>query len=548
MLIAGAALSVIGSQRAPAEAAPGPSSGAQPTQASGTVMDTTSAVRAPLKDVLVSNGRDIVRTAGDGRFSLPVEPGQVVFMIKPSGFRVPIDPTTNLPRIAYVHDPEGTPASLGYRYAGLAPTGALPASIDFELTRVDEPQKFDVLLFTDPQPESTAEIAFIRDDVVCGLIGTDAAFGITCGDIAFDDLSMYPRINAIIGRIGLPWWNIGGNHDLDFEAPDANRSRDTYKRVFGAPYCAHEHADALFVMLDNVDYLGAANLKGEDQPNYRGFFPPDQLRFVENLLALTPKDKLVVFVMHVPLRTYLGTDPARNTVNAADLLKLIGDRPAVSFSGHTHSTEHHYLGVADGFSGPVPHHHHVLTAVSGSWWSGPLDHRGIASADSYDGTPNGHHVLTIDGATYTTRYVSAAEAGRQMRISLESQYHQHDKAVEFELPMSELLRSPITATQAAGTRLVVNLFDGGPKSRVSFSLDGGAAIEMARVSRPDPFVQQVYGRHAETMKKWVKPQNCSHLWSAALPAGLAIGTYALKVSARDEYDRPHAESMVLEVV
>lgn len=37
--------------------------------------------------------------------------------------------------------------------------------------------------------------------------------------------------------------------------------------------------------------------------------------------------------------------------------------------------------------GSAPHHHHVLTAVSGSWWSGPLDRRGIASADSRDGHP-----------------------------------------------------------------------------------------------------------------------------------------------------------------
>ena len=37
----------------------------------------------------------------------------------------------------------------------------------------------------------------------------------------FDDLSLYPRLNRIIGQIGVPWYNIGGNHDLNFEAPDA---------------------------------------------------------------------------------------------------------------------------------------------------------------------------------------------------------------------------------------------------------------------------------------------------------------------------------------
>ena len=50
----------------------------------------------------------------------------------------------------------------------------------------------------------------------------------------------------------------------------------------------------------------------------------------------------------------------------------------VSFSGHTHTTEHHYFGAADGWNGAEPHHQHMLTTLSGSWWSGPFDHRGVA--------------------------------------------------------------------------------------------------------------------------------------------------------------------------
>ncbi|PSJ19622.1 Cna protein B-type domain containing protein, partial [Halomonas sp. ND22Bw] len=58
--------------------------------------------------------------------------------------------------VSYVHRPGGTPAGLGLRYPGLAPTGPLPESLDFPLQRVDEPVAFDVLLFTDPQPASEA--------------------------------------------------------------------------------------------------------------------------------------------------------------------------------------------------------------------------------------------------------------------------------------------------------------------------------------------------------------------------------------------------------
>jgi C terminal of Calcineurin-like phosphoesterase len=86
-----------------------------------------------------------------------------------------------------------------------------------------------------------------------------------------------------------------------------------------------------------------------------------------------------------------------NTADRAEFLALLSGRRSVSFSGRTHTTEHHYFSAADGFLASAPNHHHVLTAVSGSWWSGPLDRRGIASADSRDGTPHGFHILSIDG-------------------------------------------------------------------------------------------------------------------------------------------------------
>ena len=504
----------------------------------------------PVAGVLVSNGRDVVRTDAAGRYRLSVAPGQTIFVIKPTGFRLPVASNTHLPLFSYVHDPQGTPDSLDFRYRGMPATGPLPPSIDFQLTRVPEPQRFDVILFTDPQPESTAEIEYIRDDVVAGLIGTEAAFGITCGDIAFDDLAMYSRINAIVGRLGVPWWNVGGNHDLDYEAPDATRSRDTFKRVFGAPYYAHEYGNALFVMLDNVEYLGAGAVPSGRPSAYRGHISADQLGFVQNLLAATPPERLIVLVMHIPLTTYLDPRAAgQNTANAADLLRLLGDRPCVSFSGHTHTTEHHHLGAAAGGSDARPHHHHVLTAVSGSWWSGPLDHRGIACADSYDGTPNGYHVLSIDGAAYTTRYVPAAEAAdRQMRISLDTQFHGGEKAVEHAIPESLLLRSPITADQAESTLVVVNLFDGGPRSTVTFAIDGHAPLAMTRVARPDPFIVQLYGRYPGTIKPWVSPKPSSHIWQSRLPPGLGPGVYTLKVVATDEYGRQHRDAMVLEVV
>jgi hypothetical protein len=497
--------------------------------------------------VLVSNGREVAKTDADGRYSLPFADEEAVFVIKPTGYMVPVEPGTMLPRFYYLHQPKGTPAELGLRYRGIDPTGPLPASVDFALRKADEPTAFEVLLFTDPQPESPTEVEFVRDDVVSALIGTNAAFGMTTGDVTFDDLSFYPRQNRIIGQIGVPWWNIPGNHDLNFEAPGTRYSRETFKRVFGPTSYAFEYGGALFVMLDNVEYLGTDPTRPHRDGKYQGRIGERQRAFIANLLAEQPADRLVVVAMHIPLRTYLNlTDPAVNTIDRAEFLQLIGDRPCVSFSGHTHTTEHHYFDAADGYTGASPHHHHVMTAVCGSWWSGPFDHRGIATADSRDGSPNGFHVLAIDGNKYTTRFQPAKEA-RQMRISLDSEFHRDRSEVYRDVRMGALLGSPIPRERTSATEVVVNFFDGGPRSTVAYRIGTRAPVTMTRDSRIDPFVQEVFARNEATKKPWVKASPSSHIWVARLPADLEAGTHLIEVQASDEYGRTHRDHLVLEV-
>jgi hypothetical protein len=119
-------------------------------------------------------------------------------------------------------------------FAGVVPTMPLLVSIYIKLHRQDEPARFDAVLFTDPQPESLHEVGYVRDDVVSGVDGSQAAFAVTHGDIMFDDLSYYPRFNRIIGTIGLPWFNCRGNHAMNLEAPDNTHAAETFKRVFGA--------------------------------------------------------------------------------------------------------------------------------------------------------------------------------------------------------------------------------------------------------------------------------------------------------------------------
>ena len=499
---------------------------------------------------LVSNGREVAVTDAEGRYSLPLPDEATIFVVKPAGYMPPVDPVTRLPRFYRHHRPLGSPAALELTFAGLAPTDPLPASLDFPLRRQDEPDSFEVVLLTDPQPESDAEVDFIREDLIEALAGTPAKFGLTAGDVMFDDLSLYDRYNAIVGAIGLPWWNVGGNHDLNFEAPDRRYSRETYRRVFGPNYYAFFYARTLFLMLDDVDYLGPDATKPRGAGRYQGKIDAAQLEFVRAVLARTPPEALIVLVTHIPLRNYLdAADPANNLTNRDALFALFeGRRFTVSFSGHTHTTEHHYFDAADGWKGATPHHHHVMTAFSGSWWSGPFDHRGVACADSRDGTPNGFHILSVDGNAYKTRFVPAKEPnGRQMRLSIDSRFHGAALEVMREFRPGELLGSPIARARLAAASLVADVFDGGPKTKVAMRIGERAPIEMTRRAMPDPFVDEVFARNEATKKPWVKAEISSHIWTARLPADLAVGAHRVIVEAATEYGDVATGRLALEV-
>lgn len=97
-----------------------------------------------LPGVRVSNGQDIVQTDANGQYVLTVTDDTILFVIKPRGFMTPIN-ENRLPKFYYIHKPHGSPE--GLKYAGIAPTGPLPASIDFPLTEQSEADTFKVLVF-----------------------------------------------------------------------------------------------------------------------------------------------------------------------------------------------------------------------------------------------------------------------------------------------------------------------------------------------------------------------------------------------------------------
>jgi len=474
-----------------------------------------------LAGVKVSNGEDIVKTDDEGRYELRVDNDAIVFVIKPRGYMTPVN-QNRLPQFYYIHKPAGSPPD--FKFAGVAPTGPLPESIDFPLARRDEPDKFRALIFGDTQPRNIAEVEYMAHDVLPQVIDHDAhgaSFGVTLGDIVFDDLNVMEPHNQAIAMVGIPWYNVIGNHDINYDAQDDQHSDETFERVFGPSYYSFDHGPTHFMVLDDVTWVGAT---GDQKGHYFGGFGERQMRFIRNDLAMIPKDQLVVLLMHIPL-----TD----VQDRQELYRLIEQRPAaVSLSAHTHYMEHRFIDEKDGWQGPEKHHHIINVTVCGSWWRGQKNERGIPHATMSDGGPNGYSIMEFDGADYSLEFRAASRPA--------------------EYQMNIYAPETVKPSDVASTVVLANVFAGSDQTtcEMRIGLDGiWSKMEQARV--PDPaYVEETIRESMLENRDWgnlPKPHSTPHIWRGMMPIPTELGTHVIEVRATRLDGKSHINRRLIRV-
>jgi hypothetical protein len=272
----------------------------------------------PLGGIAVSNGSDIVLTGADGKFQLQAEDHSVIFVIKPRNWMVPVD-ENQLPRFYHIHSPGG---ATGTKYEGLAPTGNRPDMLYFPLYASEEPEKFDVLIFGDTQPRNLNEMYFISRDIISPLIGFEAAFGVTLGDNVFDDLTLFDPLVQSIGTIGLPWFYVPGNHDIDHSAGNDTDARGAWYRTFGPSYYSFSHGAAHFLVVDNIRWLVDGNRR-----YYRTGMGKKQMEFIRNDLSRIDRNQLLVILTHIP---YTESTEWEDENEKNEFYKLIAEFPKFS--------------------------------------------------------------------------------------------------------------------------------------------------------------------------------------------------------------------------
>lgn len=469
-----------------------------------------------LEGVQVSNGIQVVSTDKNGRYSLPVGDDNIIFVIKPSGYQVPVD-QNNLPVFHYNHKPNGSP---DLKFTGVAPTGPLPKSIDFGLTPQDESVPYSVLVFGDPQPRNLEDVRSFSKGIIDEVKGNvKSPFGIALGDLVNDVLTLHQDYIAEIAKIGIPMYQVMGNHDMNFDVTDDHLTDETFEANFGPANYSFNYGHAHFIVLDNILYPDP-----RDQRGYWGGFREDQLEFVKNNLQFVPKDKLIVLAVHIPFYDeHHDPDGTFRPSDRKKLFELLKDYPnTLNLSAHTHLQRHFYHDASTDWTRSTPHHEYNVGTTSGDWYSGQLNADGVPISTMRDGTAKGYAFLNITDNQYTLDYkVAGKPADYQINI---------------------FAPKVVAHNRGRQASVYANFFMGYKTDLVEYRIDGGEWKAMNFVNVPDPaFINAVHQYDlSETLLSGNRPSNpqpSSHLWQAPLSNNLSVGEHRIEVRATDRSGR-----------
>lgn len=442
-----------------------------------------------VRRVAVSDGLQVVDSDADGRFELVTSADRgFVWVRVPSGYGIPTNPSGTA-RFYERIDPSASEMSVAF---DLAPLGV-------------SDERHALLLLGDIQTETEEEMGWFHERAVPDLrqtvreLGDMHVFGISDGDIMYDHLELYPEYERGVNQIGVPFFQVIGNHDLDMESPTDEASSDTFSRHFGPRYYSFDRGAVHYVVLDDVFWHGSG---------YLGYLDADTLTWLAADLSRVEAGAPVIVATHIPAlgsnhvrRGLTSPDPPGAIMNRDALYRLLEPFQAHILTGHTHELEHVFESGT---------HEHVAGAICGAWWSGPI---------CWDGAPNGYCVYEAAGEEISWRYKSTGfDATHQMR-----------------------LYAPGADSNAPGA-VIANVWDWDPEWTVRWFSDGEPRGLMTRRNGLDPLSVELHtGEDLPPRRPWVEPRITNHMFRAAVDPGIA----EVRVEAADRFGRVYSEALRL---
>lgn len=477
--------------------------------------------------ISVSNGVEVVQTEADGKYTLPVQDDNIIFVIKPSQYMTQKN-ASQLPQFFYNHKPNGSPKD--FKYAGVKPSGELPKEINFPLYPQKEDANFQILVFGDPQPYDLKEMDYFKRGIINEVKNNkkNAVFGISLGDLVGDNLSLHPAYIDAVKELGLPWYNVMGNHDMNYEAKDDKLSDETFEANFGPNNYAFNYGNVHFIILDDILYPDP-----RDGKSYWGGFRKEQLDFVENDLNHLNPNQLIVLSFHIQLTPENENDDHFRMEDRQRLFSILKPfQNVLMMSAHTHKQSQFFYSKKEGWDGMKPIHEFNAGTTSGDWYSGTADEIGVPKSVMRDGTYRGYSFINFKDNDYEITYKVAGKP--------------EDYQINLWVPKVIPFKSKNSA------RIVANFFMGSKNDKLEYRIDGGEWKKMDYSESIDPEFTDSVLKWDTTNELFVgrrpnNPENSRHIWTAPFSKKLDLGKHEVEVRVKDHYGKVYTAKSSFEV-
>ncbi|MBD0401750.1 calcineurin-like phosphoesterase family protein [Flammeovirga sp. EKP202] len=461
-----------------------------------------------VEGVAVSNGLEVVLTNEKGFYELPLQPKQTIFVSKPSGYELRKNSYNTMADFLHFY-PEPTSES----YAPtVAQNAEVPTQLNFPLRKIEEPKTFTMAMLGDIQARYQHQVNYAHEVAEELYQYPNLKGAVMLGDMGDDNAMIFPALNELFKQFTTTVYPVAGNHDRNYDIEDLTEDFSGFKKYYGPDQYSFNIGDVHFIAINNV-----TTIKGIQ---YKDFIPKNRMEWIKNDLATVPKEKLIVFLQHIPLGHMMQE-------SRDELMEVIKDFPNVkSFSGHLHSMTHLYLPYGE----DKVVHDVVTGAACGLWWGGELDLDGIPHGLMGCGSPKGYYIAHFNGTEVNMEYkASGKPKEKQMRIWV------HQPANEKNDPTIHI---PEGLTE---NHFLANIWAGSIKTEAYAQIDGGEWQKLERRDKiVDPTARRIFLRDSLKISNHKShigpgyPKNIpSHIWVGEFPEGFKDGSHIIKIKAVD---------------
>lgn len=341
---------------------------------SGTV--TNAATGDPIKNVLVSDGMQIVKTDAKGKYSFTSDltVSQTVFVIMPAEYE-------------FTANEWG-----GWGNFSRLQVNKEKQTIDFKLTpRTDDGSSYRILLLGDPQqmssrPHSGESWTYVTEGIKKYRTSVSVPlYQVSLGDMVTNEIEVAGMAEAYLAKqknSDVLTFSTPGNHDHVQSAATYYDSVTEFSRWFGPYNYSFNLGKQHFIFLDSVnwnngDYTDGINIQG--------------ITFLEKDLAYVDVNTPIHIMTHVPMtKTHTGNFPSQTYTTR--MIKALAGRHVDFWYGHVHFNSQRQYTQAElntYANGVKSIGSHIVSRCGGNW--------GGSSEVCRCGSPRGFIELDIKG-------------------------------------------------------------------------------------------------------------------------------------------------------